>query len=110
MARGAAVGFKTFDDLKDFLGPAGGGNVWHHVVEQRQPLIDRFGAAAIHNTHNVVSVTPQVNQVIADYYSRNRRFTGGQPVRQWIGSRSFDEQTRFGKNILNRVLAGKPLP
>ncbi|MCY3019678.1 MAG: hypothetical protein NTW87_11700 [Planctomycetota bacterium] len=103
--------FRSFDILKSKLGPAGEGKVWHHIVEKRAANIEKFGAEAIHNTQNAVPVSSAVNQAIADYYSSVRpSFTGGQRVRQWLESQSWREQFEFGQKILNRALAGQPLP
>jgi hypothetical protein len=105
-----ARSFPSFSALKRALGPAGPGKVWHHVVEQRTTNIAQFGAGAIHNTSNVVAVTGDVNQKIANFYSSIRRFSGGQTVRQWLGSQSFAEQDAFGRRILDAVLNNRPLP
>ncbi len=104
----AVRGFKSFRALKRALGSPGKGNVWHHIVEQCQ--VSKFGAKAIHNTDNVVAVPRWVNQAIADYYSSKQWFTGGKTVRQWLGSQSYEEQMRFGRDILNRILWGNSLP
>jgi RHS repeat-associated protein len=104
----AAKSFKSFDALKRELGPAGEGKVWHHIVEQR--LEGRFGAEAIHNTSNVVAISREANQAIANYYSSIRRFTGGKTVREWLETQSFAEQDAFGRRILDAVLNNRPLP
>ncbi len=102
--------FKSFRALKRGLGSAGDNKVWHHIVEQRKPNIKKFGPEAIHNTTNVVSVPREINEAINTYYSSNRRFTGGQTVRQWLGSQSWREQFDFGQRILDDTMSGKPLP
>jgi hypothetical protein len=102
--------FKSFRSFKKNMGPPGKGNVWHHIVEQRSPNMKRFGPEGIHNTQNIVAVPQHVNQTIADYYSRKRRFTGGLTVRQWVGSKSWREQFEFGQRVLNHAASGKPLP
>ncbi len=104
--------FTSFDALKTTLGPAGEGKVWHHIVEQRAGNIDRFGAQAIHNTSNVVAVDRSVNQAIANYYSSipTKGFTGGKTVREWLGTKSFTEQYKFGRDVLERAIKKEPLP
>jgi len=96
--------------LKRELGPAGDGKVWHHIVEQR--LEGKFGAEAIHNTNNVVAISREANQAIANYYLSipASGFTRGMRVRYWLETQSFAKQREFGLDIMNRVLAGKPLP
>jgi hypothetical protein len=39
--------FKSFDDFKDFMGSPGSGNQWHHIVEQREANLKRFGPEAL---------------------------------------------------------------
>jgi hypothetical protein len=62
--------------------------VWHHIVEQRAANVEQFGAEAIHNTTNVAGVSNDINQTIANYYASKQAFTGGQTVRQWLGSQA----------------------
>jgi hypothetical protein len=102
--------FESFDALKYALGPAGQGKVWHHIVEKRAPNVEKFGKQAVHNTVNVVPVSAQVNHEINVYYSRIRPFSNDQPVRQWLGSQSYEEQYKFGKRILELVQKGSALP
>ena len=90
---GVARSFGSYSALKRALGPAGEGKVWHHIVEQRATNAQRFGPALIHNTENVVRVPARVNQQIADFYSSKRRFTGGQTVREWLTSQSYEKAT-----------------
>ncbi len=102
--------FQPFDVLKRALGPAGEGNVWHHIVEQRAANIGQFGAEAIHNTQNVVVVSREVNQAIANYYSTIQSFTGGLTVKQWLGSQSWVQQFEYGKSIPNKAWYGQSIP
>ena len=102
--------FNSFGALKRALGPAGEGKVWHHIVEQRATNATRFGAEGIHNTSNVVAISREANQAIANYYSSIRPFSNGLPVRQWLGTQTFPEQSSFGNRIMNHVLSGQTLP
>jgi RHS repeat-associated protein len=102
----AKNGYKNYDAFKRAMGPAGPGKVWHHIVEQRGPNIQRFGAETIHNSNNVIAVDNDVNQAIADYYASipDSGYTGGLTVRNWLNSKSFAEQMAFGQRILKIVL------
>jgi RHS repeat-associated protein len=102
--------FRSFGALKRALGPAGEGYVWHHIVEQREANVEKFGAEAIHNTKNVVKTLREVNQEVADYYSRVRPFSGGQTVRKWLGAQGLERQRAFGLRILKKVQEGGFLP
>lgn len=89
------VGFKSFKDLKKFLGDPGSGKVWHHIVEQNQ--IKKFGAARIHNTKNVMSIDWSLNVKLNNYYNSKRPFSQNMTVREWLKkTKSFDEQYQFG--------------
>ena len=102
--------FKSFDQLKRELGAAGEGKVWHHIVEQRAANVERFGTEAIHNTQNVVPISADANQAIANYYASIRPFSKGLIIRKWLESQSFAKQREFGLDIMNRVLSERPLP
>lgn len=99
--------FTSFKSLKRKLGPPGEGKVWHHVVEQSQ--LNRFGAAAIHNTSNVVAVPTDVNIKLNALYSGIRpEITGvaDMTVRQWLRAKSYEEAREFGLNAIRRVMQG----
>jgi len=102
--------FKSFKAMKRQLGPPGKGNVWHHIVEQRAPNVERFGPEALHNTQNVVPVPRQVNQAIANYYSTKQSFTAGLTVRNWLGYQSWRDQYEFGRTMLELALSGRSFP
>ena len=99
-------GFRSFSAAKRALGPAGPGRQWHHIVEQGGN-VERFGAEAIHNTANLVRVDTAVHRQISGFYSSKQPFTGGQTVRQWPQSQSFDEQMQFGLDTLRRFGGGQ---
>lgn len=105
-AAAAARGFESFSALKYALGPAGAGKHWHHIVEQTPGNLARFGPQAVHNTQNVMRLDAGVHQQISGYYSSIQSFTGGQTVRQWIGTQSFEQQAQFGIYTLRRFGVG----
>ncbi|MFL5358512.1 hypothetical protein [Archangium sp.] len=94
--------FKSFDDFKDFMGSAGEGKQWHHIVEQRKVNVERFGAEAIHNTENVIAVDKSVHEQISAIYSTKSRAKGGLVVREWLRTQSYETQRAFGLNILRQ--------
>ncbi len=94
--------FKSFDDFKDFMGPAGEGKAWHHIVEQRKVNIERFGAEAIHNTETVIAVEKSKHDAISAFYSSKSRDTGGLVVREWLRTKSYEEQRAFGLRALRQ--------
>ncbi len=94
--------FKSFDDFKDFMGPAGEGKHWHHIVEQRKANIERFGPEAIHNTENVIAIEKSKHDAISAFYSSKSRDTGGLVVREWLRTKSYEEQRAFGLKVLRQ--------
>ena len=94
--------FKSFDDFKDFMGPAGEGKQWHHIVEQRKVNVERFGPEAIHNTENVVVVKKEVHEKISAFYSSKSEEMGGLVVREWLRMQSYEQQRAFGLRALKR--------
>ncbi len=93
-------GFNSFGELKNAIGSAGQGNHWHHIVEQSQT--GKFGAQAIQNTKNVIAVDAGIYSKISGFYSSKQAFTGGLTVRQWLSSQSFEQQRKFGLEVLKR--------
>ena len=95
-------GFKTFKELKNYLGSPGAGNHWHHIVEQCQIDKTGFSADSIHNTNNIIKVSERVHRDISGYYSSKQYFTDGLTVRDWLAGKSFEYQYRFGLDVLRR--------
>ncbi|MCK5750738.1 MAG: hypothetical protein KAH44_31260, partial [Oricola sp.] len=92
-------GFNSFPAWKRYLGPAGKGNHWHHIVEQTAGNVRTFGSAAIHNTNNVVKVPSRMHVgkgSVSAYYSSIQPFTNGQTVRQWLSNQPLSAQKEFG--------------
>jgi len=106
LARPAAGAYKTFGELKAFLGPAGRNREWHHLVGQTEANLKRFGTGAIHNAGNVVPIEDWVHHEISGYYSSKRAFSQGKTVREWLSTKSFQEQFDFGTDVLDKALKG----
>ncbi|RKI13514.1 hypothetical protein D7Y15_16625 [Corallococcus sp. AB030] len=101
---GGARSWNSFSGLKQARGPAGPGKQWHHIVEQTDGNVRRFGPQALHNTENVIALDESVHQQISRYYSSKDPFTTGvqTTVRQWLSGQSFQAQRDFGMMILMR--------
>jgi hypothetical protein len=73
-----ATAFRTFNELKSYLGRAGDGNAWHHIVEQHADNIEKFGAEMIQNTKNVVEIAHRdagaLHRQITGYYNSVQSF------------------------------------
>nr|WP_306440881.1 hypothetical protein [Corallococcus aberystwythensis] len=98
---GGVRSWHSFSALKRARGPAGQGKQWHHIVEQTNGNVQRFGPQNLHNTENVFAIDEGVHQRISAYYSsKDIRLSATQTVRQWLSSQSFQAQRDFGLNVL----------
>ena len=97
-------GFKTFNDLKAYLGNPGQGNQWHHFVEQSQiGKRANFNSEQVNNINNVIAISSgsgSIHSKISAHYSSKFDFTNGQTVRDWLSTKSFEEQFEYGKQLL----------
>ncbi|MFY2556524.1 hypothetical protein ACN469_02675 [Corallococcus terminator] len=106
------AGMKSYSSFKSFkraMGPAGQGKEWHHIVEQTDGNVGRFGPKAIHNTENIVALDKELHtRVSAFYSSKNISATGSDvfTVRQWLRAQSYEAQREFGLRALENVRKG----
>jgi hypothetical protein len=104
--RRSGQGFKTFGEFKRTMGAAGTGKAWHHIVGQTTSNLQQFGVEAIHNTGNLVRLPHgkgSIHQEISNFYnSLQPDLTGlsNITVREWINSKSFEEQQDFGIRVI----------
>ena len=96
-------GFDTFDQLKKYLGPAGDGMEWHHIVEQSQIIKSGFSPRTIHNTGNVIAVEEGTHDLITAVYNTNVAGPGSGRVRNWLAGQSFGSQYKFGIQVLRNL-------
>jgi hypothetical protein len=101
-------GFRSFDAFKRVYGPAGPGREWHQIVEQTDANVGRFGPQRIHNTDNMVNIGELQHRRISGHYSSKQPFTGGQTVREWLRSQSFQQQTEYGQRIIRQTTVRPP--
>ena len=100
-------GFDSFYLLKKHLSPAGEGRAWHHVVEQHEKNIARFGNKAIHNTKNVVNVPDgagQLHKQINRHYMTKFEKYNGLSTREWVSQKSYKEQYNYGMKVMNNLI------
>ena len=72
----------------------------HHVVEQCQVKKSGFSNNLIQSQSNKVTLDYGVHRKISGYYSSKQSFTNGMRVRDWLAGQSFEEQTRFGWEVI----------
>ncbi|TEB06806.1 tRNA3(Ser)-specific nuclease WapA precursor [Pelotomaculum schinkii] len=95
-------GFNTFNNFKKAFGPAGDNLVWHHIVEQSQITKSGFSPTRIHNIENIIAVDRATHAKISGYYNSIDSFTNGMRIRNWLAGQSFEEQYKFGLDVLRR--------
>ena len=79
------------------------GNHQHHIVEQSQIDKSAFEPQQIHNTNNIVEVTPQQHYDITGHYNSIQDYTNGLRVRDWLAGKSFEFQYEYGIDIMNKL-------
>ncbi|WP_368670397.1 hypothetical protein [Myxococcus sp. AM011] len=105
------VGMKSYSSFKSFkraMGPAGPGKEWHHIVEQTDGNVGRFGPKAIHNTENIVALDKELHSKVSAFYS-SKRFditSTTKTVREWLSTQPFDAQRDFGMRAIENVRKG----
>ena len=94
-------GFDSFKQVKKYLGSAGEGKQWHHIVEQCQIDKSGFSAQTIHNTNNLIPVQNDVHAKISGYYSSIDKYVSStMRVRDYLAGKSFEYQYEFGLKVL----------
>jgi hypothetical protein len=99
----ASRGFKSFEQLKKFLGSPGEGNEWHHIVEQNPFNIAKFGPEAVHNVDNVVPISAELNQKLNAFYQTKNELTGGLAPREWLRDKTLQQNYDFGVWALQKL-------
>jgi RHS repeat-associated protein len=100
----ASEGYTSFRALKNAIGSPGKGKIWHHIVEQCQAKTTRagFDAELIHNPNNVIAIDKEINQLIANDYSKTYGFTDGKTLRDWLNTQSYEVQYQYGLDFLKK--------
>lgn len=101
--------FKSFESFKRAMGPAGFKKHWHHLVEQTEGNVERFGPEAIHNTKNVFPLEEPIHKEVSRLYSQIRMDITGSPtltIRKWLSTQSFEAQRQFGLRAIENVRKG----
>lgn len=97
------VRFKSFDEAKRYLGPAGHGMEWHHIVEQRTAKYGLFPEQVINSTDNFIALPIGVHDCITR--RMQRRFMGvGARTRVIIEPQPFAVHYNFGIDLIKICL------
>lgn len=71
------VRFQNERELRTWLGPAGPGRKWHHIVEKRLAENGTFSAEWIHNTDNIINLPVEVHRRVSVSMSSRGDDVGG---------------------------------
>ncbi len=100
-----ALSFSTFPTFKRKTGRYQEYD-WHHVVEQNPFNTASFGKRRLNSIGNLIPVERETHHIISGFYSSYQNFSriNGQQVkvREWLRNQSFEQQQRFGIEVLQR--------
>jgi hypothetical protein len=99
--------FGSFRAFKRYMGKAGEGKDWHHIVEKRNAK--RFGAEAIHNTENVIALEKTLHDRVSAFYSsiqENITRSSTLTIRKWLDGQSYEAQRAFGLLAIENIKKG----
>jgi len=98
--------FRSFSAFKRYMGKAGTGKEWHHVVEKRNAK--RFGSEAVHNTENVIELEKSLHDRVSAFYSSiQKEVTGSElTVRRCLETQSYEAQRQFGLQVIENIKRG----
>ncbi|QRO00696.1 hypothetical protein JRI60_17515 [Archangium violaceum] len=99
--------FGSFRSFKRYMGKAGDGKDWHHIVEKRNAK--RFGSEAIHNTENVIALEKPLHDRVSAFYSsiqENITKSSTLTIRQWLDGQSYEAQRAFGLLAIENIRRG----
>ncbi|WP_052518979.1 hypothetical protein [Archangium violaceum] len=102
--------FSSFRAFKRYMGKAGDGLEWHHLVEKHKFNRKRFGSEALHNTENVIPLDKDLHTEVSAFYSSKRpNITNSYSltVREWIRTQSYEKQRSFGLLVIEKIKAGE---
>ncbi|WP_353647021.1 hypothetical protein [Mesorhizobium sp. WSM2240] len=98
------IRFRNEDELRRYLGPAGPGREWHHIVEKRLAGREGFPPEKIHSTDNIVSLPIEVHRRVSARMSMRDKAYNFNIRRFGIEKRTFAEQYDDGLDLVREIL------
>lgn len=98
------IRFKDEREMRRYLGPAGPGREWHHIVEKRLAGRPGFRAEMIHSTDNIINLPVEVHRYISKKMSSKDPDFGDDIRRFWIEKMSFADQYDHGLDLIESAL------
>ncbi|MGE0501419.1 MAG: hypothetical protein AB7I79_07095 [Rhizobiaceae bacterium] len=96
--------FRSEAELRRYLGPAGAGREWHHIVEKRMAGREGFPAELIHSTDNIINLPVEVHRQISARMSTRDKAYQNNVRRFGMETRTFAEQYDAGLDLAERTL------
>lgn len=98
------IRFRSEAELRSYLGPAGEGREWHHIVEKRQEGRPGFEPERIHSTDNIISLPADVHRRISAKMSTRYPDSDGDIRRFWVERLDFGTQYDHGLDLIEETL------
>lgn len=101
--------WQTHRGMTKARGSAGPNKEWHHIVEQTEGNVRRFGTEAIHSTENVITLDKALHDLVSAFYSKKRprlTFSPDLTVREWLSTQSYAAQRDFGLLAIENIRKG----
>lgn len=93
--------FRNERELRDYLGPAGPGREWHHIVEKRLEVL--FSPELIHSTDNIINLPVDLHRHINGKMSRKSSATNDIVRRFYLSRFSFRDQYNLGIDLIREA-------
>lgn len=100
----AFIRFRSEHELRRYVGPAGPGHEWHHIVEKRLAGRPGFPVEMIHATDNIINLPVEVHTQISRRMSSRDKEFGGDVRRFWVERMTFSEQYNHGLELIDEIL------
>ena len=98
------IRFRSEDELRRYLGPAGPGREWHHIVEKRLADHGVFPAEVIHSTDNIINLPKDVHRWVSDHMSSKAKEFQDMVRRFGVERLDFGDQYNFGLDLISQGL------
>jgi hypothetical protein len=86
-----------------WIGPAGDGSQYHHIVTQGGANGDNILAAQLQNTDNIIILPTLLHEIVSDEYLKPSPDDASITLYQWLQTEPYDVQREVGLNILREL-------
>ena len=97
------IRFRSERELRNYLGPAGPGREWHHIVEKRLADKGIFPPEQIHSTDNIINLPVEVHRRVTARMSQVAPNADGRVLRSIVEEMSLEDQYNFGIRLIKEA-------